>query len=214
MNTYILFTQEGKILGDYSEVTEELLADNRHCIITEEMRKYIVKHYPNILIDTDKIVDCHTVINSIDYFKLTEETIKIDSIKNKIIKNIKKACGVAITMAKEVILTSGDVKKFTYKLEDQINLSGLVTNYKSGDFISYHASGELNELYSYEDICIIYKTLLNSKLYNQIYTQVLCNWITNNYTEEMYKEGITIEYNFINETIQTEVDLQYNQQKL
>lgn len=209
MDRYLLFTSEGKIKGSYDEVTDELLAeiDALYCIITEKMRQYIVKHLPNIIVDTEKIEDCQTVIDSIDYFKLTEPKVNIQAQIRRIVKSIKKACGEAITQPQEVVLANGETKKFSYKLEDQINLTDLVSNYNEGDTVSYHAAGEMNETYTYEDICTIHKALLNNKIYNQIYTEVLCEWVNNNY------DGENIEYGFTNEEIQAEVDEKFSTQK-
>lgn len=209
MKNYLLYTKKGQIKGSYDEVTDELLEENEalYCIITEEMRQYIIQHLPNIIVNTKKIKDCQSVIDSIDYFELTEPKVNKKVKIKKLIKNIKKTCGEAITQGQEVVLANGDTKKFSYKLEDQINLTDLVSNYNEGDTVSYHASGEMNETYSYEDICTIHKALLNNKIYNQIYTAVLCEWVNNNY------DGENIEYGFTNEEIQAEVDEKFSTQK-
>ena len=67
---------------------------------------------------------------------------------------------------------------------------------------------------TYSDVKHIYLTLLNNKTYNLIYCQVLCKWILDNYTEEMYDNKNIIEYGYTNDYIASEVEKYYEAQKI
>ena len=151
-------------------------------------------------------------INDICIIKYDD--FNLEQIKNALIKRIKETCEEFITSG--LLINIGtEIKDFSFKIEDQINLKELVDNYSNSDYVYYHANNEYNTLYSYKDIVKIYKELYNNKLYNQIYTQTLCKWIIDNYTKEMYEDKeFIISYGYSNNFILKEVEECYEQYKL
>ena len=214
---YIIYDNHGIFHGFYDDeiVVKNVLKDNSYCCISKNMRDYMLNNLPNIKIKTNLITDTETVIDDLKYFESIPTTIDINKIKNRLISIIKSTCQDYIFHGNAVVLTSEEVKDFSFKIEDQINLKELVDNHHKGEFLYYHANGEYDQLYSYDDIVNIYYTLYNNKLYNQIYTQVLCNWINNTFTLKMYKaKDFIVEYGYTNDEIVTEVNKRYEQQKL
>lgn len=215
---YIIFDNGGTFKGFYTdlEIVQLFINDNTHyCAITKEIRNTLLSMLPNAKVKTELITNSETIIDSLEYIEQIPIIIDIKKIKRNLMKTIKSACGQFITQGNSIPLSTGESKDFSYTVEDQINLKAFVENHHSGDFIYYHAKGEFDTLYSYEDIVTIYKTLYNNKVYNQIYTQVLCGWLNKHYTLEMYeaKEPI-IDYGYSNDEILKEVTVRYEQQKL
>ena len=88
-------------------------------------------------------------------------------------------------------------------------------NYKTGDIINYHANNDILYIeYPYDDIYEIYKTLYNNKIYNLIYSSVLCKWIMENYTDELESSSVVISYGYSNDDIREEVEAAYAKQRL
>jgi len=141
-------------------------------------------------------------------------SINMEMVKENLVSLIKNKCQEFITNGLNIELSSGKSKLFTFKIEDQINLKNMYEMYSEKDVILYHASNESFEEYTYSDVKHIYLTLLNNKTYNLIYCQVLCKWILDNYTEEMYDNKDIIEYGYINDYIASEVEKYYEAQKI
>lgn len=228
MNNLILVYHKttGLFMGFYdsSEINNlpEIFADEIDELsfnyVTPEIHKYILslKFNPatDSIIDVSKISD-ETIIDSEDYIIVPpDKAVDIELIRTQLIRNIKGKCKAFIVNGREIVLSSGDKKFFTYEIEDQINLSEFKNNHSSGDIIYYHAKGEYKSEYSYEDICLIYKELYNNKLYNLIYTQVVCDWIYNHYTLDMYDNKEVIDYGWCNDDILNEVTEIYEDQKI
>lgn len=225
---YIAYDEDGAYEGVTDTlITFEVRKQNGENLIissiTEDARNALFQKHRKFSLKIDKIEEAKAaledpttfVIDSLDYFEFVTCQPNISKIQKYLIQSIKGKCGSYITEGVDVTLSSGDVKHFSFKMEDQINLSDLVNNKKDGDLIFYHADGEYNTSYTYTDICLIYKALYNNKVYNQIYTQILCEWITNNYTLEMRKaKEIIVDYGYTNDDITAEVNIIYEQQKL
>ena len=191
--------------------------------ITSEIRNALFGKHKRYTINVNKIEEAKVsmedpsvfVIDSLDYFNFISCQTDMVQVRKNLIKSIKEKCGNYITSGMDIALSSGDIKHFSFKMEDQINLSELVNTKQEGDVIFYHADGEYNTTYSYEDIYLVYKTLYNNKVYNQIYTQVLCEWVLANYTLEMHKaKDPVVDYGYTNDEITLEVNSVYEQQKL
>lgn len=220
-NLNILFDRDGNFDSILTE-QEALRCVEQHtqlCTrqISESARAYVTsldRSYLKIKVDMDKIDSEDTVIDSEDFFKI-EVLFDITDKINGLIGDFKCACNRYIIKGLDIGLSTGDIKHFSFKIEDQINLAALVQNHVNGDDVCYHADGEYDALYDYADIVIIYKTLYNNKLYNQIYTQVVCNWIKNNLTLEILedKEHI-LSYGYSNDEIAERVGELYDNQKL
>lgn len=134
--------------------------------------------------------------------------------KENLIQSIKRTCYAYITNGVNVTLSNNTTKRFSFKLEDQINLKSLVDYKKDGDIIYYHEMGMPDTLYSYTDIVIIYKSLYNNKVYNTTYVNILHEWIINNYSIDDYYNNVVISYGFTNDYIYNETEVRYNACKL
>lgn len=226
---YIAYNED----GEYEGITDTLITfevrqkeNGENLIIapiSQEVRNALFDKHRHFTVNIDKVEEekgnledpSTFTFDSIDYFNFIKCQPDIEKIKKYLIKSIKEKCGNYITEGMDVTLSAGDIKHFSFKVEDQINLSELVNAKQDGDAIFYHADGEYNTTYSYEDICLVYRTLYNNKVYNQIYTQILCEWILANYTLEMRKaKDPVVDYGYTNDEITAEVNLIYEQQKL
>ena len=228
---YIGYTNSGEYIGvTNTPITLETICKDNDIAnyyidtISSEIHQTIIRAKAVFTINVEAVTVAKLstgesfIFDSIDYL-IFEKTIQdISKIRRTIIQRLKYACGKSIVAGLLVTLSTGETKQFSFKLEDQINLESFVNTRKSGDYILYHADGEYsNTLYSYEDIVTIYTALYNNKLYNQIYTQVLSQWILNNLTLEMYnteKHNVQYEYGYSNDEILEEVESIYEQQKL
>lgn len=226
---YIAYNEE----GNYEGITDTLITfevmmkeSGENFLIsplTQDIYNALFNQHKRYTINVNKINEAKAIledestfiIDSLDYFNFISCQTNIKQVKKNLIKLIKKKCGEYITTGLDITLLTGDIKHFSFKVEDQINLKELVDTKQDGDLIFYHADGEYNTSYTYDNIVLIYKTLYNNKVYNQIYTQVICEWIENNYTLEMYKaKEIVIDYGYTNDEISAEVNIIYEQQKL
>ena len=214
---YITYDKKGDFQGFYDD--EELIIKNfpdfYYNLITKKVYDTILTYGNKIYIHFDKI-NKNTIINSMDYITLIKPSFNLNKKKQMLIHSIKQECKKYIIEGKIIEIPSDkEIKQFTYKIEDQINLRNILDNYRNNETIYYHASGEFDTLYSYEDILQIYKELENNKNYNLIYTDCLCQWIDKNYTEELYqnKEYI-ITYGFATEELIEEVEQKYAKQLL
>lgn len=214
---FIVYDDNGVFKGFYNDeiVVQSILENDHYCVITEDMRNYMLSHLPYVKVKTNLIYNTPTIVNSTEYLELISTSIDIDKIKKRFISKIKSTCGSYIIQGINVVLTNGEDKHFSYKVEDQINLKELVDNHSQNEHIYYHATGEFDIVYSYDDIVTIHNTLYNNKLYNQIYTQVLCEWINDKYTLEMYEDkNCIVDYGYTNDEITAEVLSRYEQQKI
>lgn len=226
---YIAYDEEGNYEGitDTLITFEVMMKESGESFLisplTEDAHAALFNQHKRYTINVDKIEETKNalddssafVIDSLDYFNFISCQTDMAQVRKNLIKSVKEKCGNYITSGMDITLSSGNIKHFSFKVEDQINLSELVNSKQSGNIIFYHADGEYNTTYSYEDICLIYRTLYNNKVYNQIYVQVLCEWILANYTLEMYKaKDIIVDYGYTNDEITLEVNSIYEQQKL
>ncbi len=105
----------------------------------------------------------------------TEDEIAAKLELDKVIKKevISSNCKDIIYLGLDVTLSSGAVKHFSFKEEDQINLKAISDLCISGKVISYpyHSQGELCSIYSSEDLI----TIANTLMYNKIYHTTYCN---------------------------------------
>mgnify|MGYP000008751740 FL=1 len=222
---YVVYTSQGVFIGFYDDIEaiNSILQENNEYIykpITREIRDFILSEPFNpakdILFNMNFLTSEVNIIDDKKYLlqEYSSAIIDMEKIKNKMCKNIKTKCGEYITSGLSIQLSDGSEKDFTYSLEDQINIKSFVDNFKSGDMLVYHGTGEMFNLYSYDDILKIYKELENNKIYNLIYTSVLCQYIMKEYTEEMYCNKEIIGYGYSNEQILKEVNTQYEAQLL
>lgn len=216
---FLIYDNNNRFCGMFDKETESDKAIQsdamlHKCTISKKVHKYILGTMAEFTINTDLIESESDVINDINLI-IAEIAVDIEKIKINLIHDFKRTCGKYIKYGAYIELSDGTIKKFSFKLEDQINLKTLLENAKQGDELYYHADDELNQEYSYEDISTIYKELYNNKVFNQIYTGVVCNWIADNFTEDMYLgKSAILTYGYSNDEIEEKVGELYEQQKL
>lgn len=109
------------------------------------------------------------------------EGMSLDSYKDYVIKEFSKLGEEAIFAGTQVQLSDGSVKNFTYNLEDQSNLLNAMFIIKELDnlevTIPYHGHGEPCELYSAQDILLIYFTLQFFSVNMQTRVNMLNSWV-------------------------------------
>lgn len=169
-----------------------------------------------LVIDIDSLEADHVTILDDEKYLIGRNSINIRLIQNDIIKNIKNTCGKMIDAGLYLMLSDGTPRHYTYKLEDQINLKSIIDNLmlSSSNVVYYHPSGGNYEKYSSDTIQYIYKKLEDYKNYNLIYTDVLCEWIINNYTVEDYNNKNMIMYGYSNDEILAKVGELYGSELL
>lgn len=149
-----------------------------------------------------------TIINDISQLnitlipKQTNEELRIQYINN-IVNTIKNNCGKYIENGTDIETEHG-ILHFTYKIEDQLNISKLLNSNLSK--VYYKASGDIIRLYKIDTIKKIYDSLEEHKNFNLYYSQIFCEWIKNNYTTEMYNNGIRYAYGYTNEYIDNRLE--------
>lgn len=216
---YLIYSDNGDFCGIFEseDMACKAVNDNyglHKCILSDRMHKYILGMTADFTINANMIKNEETVIDSEDFF-IAESSIGIDELKNETIARMKAVCRAYITAGCDIELSTGETGHFSFKIEDQINLSALVSGHSGGDKVYYHADGRYDTLYDYADVVTIYKTLYNNKLYNQIYTQILCSWINNNLTQEMLEEKqVILSYGYCDDEMAERIGEIYDSQKL
>lgn len=216
---YLIYDSAGTFQGFFTKETADNLLNEqsglRKAPVSPKMHKYLMNCSPNFLINTDLVKEDETEIDDKKFITVIPNEINNDELKRKFTGDMKNRCRFYIISGADVELSTGQIKHFSFKLEDQINLTALVTNHTKDEQIYYHADEENDTLYNYADIVTIYKTLYNNKIYNQIYTEVLCNWINNHFTAETIDEKQNvISYGFCTDDMRERIGELYDSQKL
>lgn len=216
---YLIYDAAGCFQGFFTKETANNLLNNqselRKAPVSKKMHKYLMSCSSDFLINTDLIINDETEIDDKKFIAIIPNSISDDELKKKFKGDMKSRCHFYITSGTDVELSTGETKHFSFKLEDQINLTALVANHTENDSVYYHADDENDTLYSYSDIVTIYKTLYNNKIYNQIYTEVLCHWINNHLTAETFEEKQhIISYGFCTDDMRERIGELYVSQKL
>lgn len=102
----------------------------------------------------------------------------LEEVKKRSIERLSAVCQQVIFDGFDVVLSDGSTKHFTLKVEDQLNLLSLSAMIATGaTAIPYHASGELCEYYSAEDMTLIVSQATQFKTYHTSYFNSLKNWV-------------------------------------
>lgn len=102
----------------------------------------------------------------------------LEEVKKRSLERLSDICQQVIFDGFDVTLSNGEVKHFTLKVEDQLNLLSLSTLLATGaDAIPYHATDELCEYYSAEDMTLIITQATQFKTYHTSYYNSLKNWV-------------------------------------
>jgi len=112
--------------------------------------------------------------------KIIEPTL--EEVKADKIKEISYACQKTIFNGIDVALSDGNIKHFSLKTEDQINLNGLVNQVSLGNIraengVPYHADGELCTLFSIVDFTLVADTATKFILQHTTYCNHLMAFV-------------------------------------
>ena len=101
----------------------------------------------------------------------TEKPVAI--IVSQKLSEISAICNTIITSGVDIL-----GKHYSLTLNDQMNLESLKNSVREDAlYVPYHADGELCALYPVEDFIVVYKTLLDHKLYHTTYYNQLKDMI-------------------------------------
>lgn len=126
--------------------------------------------------------------NNLEYFKTAK------------IAQLSQACNDAINNGMSVQLSEGVSEDFTYKLEDQSNISEMTNAVVFGaDGYLYHANGADCRMYTSPEIVTMYSTLSGFKTHHQTYFNQLRAYVNSLTTIEdvnavTYGQELTGEY--------------------
>lgn len=153
----------------YDEITKEVLIapdlENGYLYdgtiivgqVTKVMDGTITPSNPKGL---SKLVD---VIEDCQYYHVYTDEEKKQIYNNKI-SELSNACNGFITKGLAITLTNGETKEFSYSIEDQSNISEMFNAILLGaTSYPYHANNEPCQMYSAQDIAIIYFSLSQLK---------------------------------------------------
>lgn len=92
------------------------------------------------------------------YHQYSEE--EKENIYNNKIAELSTTCNDCINRGLSMLMSNGEKKEFSYSIEDQSNISEMFNAILLGaTAYPYHANGETCQMYSAQDIVIIYSTL-------------------------------------------------------
>ena len=134
--------------------------------------------------------------------RLIEPTL--DEVKADKIKEISDICEQTIYKGVDVTLSDGTTKHFSLKIEDQMNLNGLVSQISMGAIkaengVPYHADGEICEIFNIADFTLIANTTSAFKVQQTTYCNHLMAYIKSLETREevesvIYGQALTGEF--------------------
>ena len=107
---------------------------------------------------------------------------KIETFINRKIAELSDICEQTIYNGIDVTLSDGTTKHFSLKIEDQMNLNGLVSqislgNIKAEDGVPYHADGEICIIFNIADFTLIANTASAFKLQQTTYCNHLMSYV-------------------------------------
>ena len=118
------------------------------------------------------------------------DTMSPDEYRNYKLTQVNEACQEDIYAGDEIEI-DGTPRKFTFKLEDQMNLKNLfdiVSTFPDVQYLPYHVSAQSCEMFSRKDIITVYLTLLIRLTKITTYCNQLNMYIRSLYDKEKMKE--------------------------
>ena len=118
------------------------------------------------------------------------DTMSPDEYRNYKLTQVNEACQEDIYAGDEIEI-DGTPRKFTFKLEDQMNLKNLfdiVSTFPDVQYLPYHVSAQSCEMFSRKDIITVYLTLLIRLTKITTYCNQLNMYIRSLYDKEKIKE--------------------------
>ena len=168
--------KEEKVSGTSYVINDENL-ENEKARLERLNAKYTVE-----TLDTSAISKFDGVAVSSE--QEAEELINpnIETIITKKNTELSQACEQTIFNGVDVTLSSGETKHFSLKIEDQMNLNGLVSqvslgNINAEDGVPYHADGEICTMFSIADFTLIADTASAFKVAQTTYCNHLMSYV-------------------------------------
>ena len=118
------------------------------------------------------------------------DTMSPDEYRNYKLTQVNEACQEDIYAGDEIEI-DGTPRKFTFKLEDQMNLKNLfdiVSTFPDVQHLPYHVSAQSCEMFSRKDIITVYLTLLIRLTKITTYCNQLNMYIRSLYDKEKMKD--------------------------
>ena len=118
------------------------------------------------------------------------DTMSPDEYKNYKLTQVNEACQEDIYAGDEIEI-NGVPRRFTFKLEDQMNLKNLfdiVSTFPDVQYLPYHVSAQSCEMFSRKDIITVYLTLLIRLTKITTYCNQLNMYIRSLYDKEKMKD--------------------------
>lgn len=118
------------------------------------------------------------------------DTMSPDEYRNYKLTQVNEACQEDIYAGDEIEI-DGTPRKFTFKLEDQMNLKNLfdiVSTFPDVQYLPYHVSAQSCEMFSRKDIITVYLTLLIRLTKITTYCNQLNMYIRSLYDKEKMKD--------------------------
>ena len=118
------------------------------------------------------------------------DTMSPDEYRNYKLTQVNEACQEDIYAGDEIEI-NGVPRRFTFKLEDQMNLKNLfdiVSTFPDVQYLPYHVSAQSCEMFSRKDIITVYLTLLIRLTKITTYCNQLNMYIRSLYDKEKMKD--------------------------
>lgn len=199
VDSVILLRNNLIALGIYNQLRDELLTKN-------------------FKVNISALSSSDITIDSMEYitftFDVEPDDIRLTNIKTAICNEIDMIADDSIKKGIAIDI-KGEQINFKFTHGNQYRLKDLIDNYKPGDIVYYSPDNGFEIAFDYTDIKRAYISLFNNKSYIYIYSDVVCKWIQENLTIELYdsKEEIYT-YGYVNDDILAEVNKRYERLKL
>lgn len=199
VDSVILLRNNLIALGIYNQLRDELLTKN-------------------FKVNISALSSSDITIDSMEYitftFDVEPDDIRLTNIKTAICNEIDMIADDSIKKGIAIDI-KGEQINFKFTHGNQYRLKELIDNYKPRDIVYYSPDNGFEIAFDYTDIKRAYISLFNNKSYIYIYSDVVCKWIQENLTIELYdsKEEIYT-YGYVNDDILAEVNKRYERLKL
>lgn len=166
------FSSQGKIYvhnADLLEKEKEKLYYQGATYTVEELDVSNIEDFDNVIVSDEQ--DAENLINP-----------NIGTIINEKNLELSEACQQTIFNGIDVVLTNGETKHFSLKIEDQMNLNSLFAQVSMGaikaeDGVPYHADGEICSMFSIADFTLVANMASAFKIQQTTYCNHLMSYV-------------------------------------
>lgn len=164
-------------VGQYVSYNNTLYRDSWMCPLTTESIEYTKCDV--IEISEEEYNTLHKAIENNENIVFEDEIIEdddtenvenentLDYVRSSKISEMRVACNKAITNGFDIVLSDNKSHHFSLSIYDQLNILSMKACDDS--YVWYHADGEKTNIYSTEDIKLIYDMYMNIKTYHIAY---------------------------------------------